>query len=149
MFALLLLLLQTKLLLRAPRRLASAVWGCVLLLLGSFRAFAAALLIARDACTPLTGTAAERDKLQWARQQRVRPFCISFSQLLSYSFSLSFIAFFLLSFTSNGLLFFILAFLFVYLSLHLLLVSGFVPPPPRLLCLLFVFYVFIVAVTYQ
>ncbi|CDJ37886.1 COG3639: ABC-type phosphate/phosphonate transport system, permease component (ISS), related [Eimeria tenella] len=65
------LLRWTKLLLRAPRRLASAVWGCVLLLLGSFRAFAAALLIARDACTPLTGTAAERDKLQWARQQRI------------------------------------------------------------------------------
>ncbi|CDJ62289.1 COG3639: ABC-type phosphate/phosphonate transport system, permease component (ISS), related [Eimeria necatrix] len=65
------LLRWTKLLLRAPRRLASAVWGCVLLLLGSFRAFAAALLIARDACTPLTGTAAQRDKLRWAGQQQI------------------------------------------------------------------------------
>ncbi|KAL8273142.1 hypothetical protein Esti_002900 [Eimeria stiedai] len=67
-----LLLRWTKVLLRAPRRLADAVYVGGLLLAGSLSTVASTLLSKLDACSPVTGPAEERLRRPWCPRARVR-----------------------------------------------------------------------------
>ncbi|XP_026190326.1 uncharacterized protein LOC34619279 [Cyclospora cayetanensis] len=65
------LLRWTKVLLKAPRRLAEALWVGALLFRGALRTIVAAIVNKRDACTPMTGSAEHRNRLLWCERAQV------------------------------------------------------------------------------
>ncbi|KAL8428342.1 hypothetical protein Efla_007483 [Eimeria flavescens] len=65
-----LLLKWTKVLLRAPRRVAEALHGGCLLLFGVLRVLLSVLFAKPDACSPITGAADERRRRTWCARTR-------------------------------------------------------------------------------